>query len=108
LFRLTPTATLTGRIYTAKSRLQLNNNPEGVGFLPPILLEATTDGRWHVAAALPALLGTWWLSRFVRRGWHTLGDPVHGVLIAPVENGKVLDDSGDAIAAQVQSAHKPG
>ena len=41
LFRLTPTATLTGRIYTAKSRLQLNNNPEGVGFLPPIgIIEA--------------------------------------------------------------------
>jgi iron complex outermembrane receptor protein len=34
LFRLTPTATLTGRIYTGKSRLQLNNNPEGVGTLP--------------------------------------------------------------------------
>jgi vitamin B12 transporter len=34
LFRLTPTATLTGRIYTGKSRLQLNNNPEGVGILP--------------------------------------------------------------------------
>jgi len=35
LFRLTPTATLSGRIYTAKSRLQLNNNPEGLGTLPP-------------------------------------------------------------------------
>jgi len=35
LFRLTPTATLTGRIYTGKSRLSLNNNPEGVGTLPP-------------------------------------------------------------------------
>lgn len=35
LFRLTPTATLTGRIYAAKSRLQLNNNPEGIGTLPP-------------------------------------------------------------------------
>src|ERR1041385_6359986 len=34
LFRLSPTATLTGRIYTGKSRLQLNNNPEGVGILP--------------------------------------------------------------------------
>lgn len=34
LFRLTPTATLSGRIYTGKSRLQLNNNPEGVGTLP--------------------------------------------------------------------------
>jgi iron complex outermembrane receptor protein len=35
LFRLTPTATLSGRVYTAKSRLQLNNNPEGIGALPP-------------------------------------------------------------------------
>jgi vitamin B12 transporter len=34
LFRLTPTATLTGRIYTGKSHLQLNNNPEGAGTLP--------------------------------------------------------------------------
>lgn len=35
LFRLTPTATLSGRIYTASSRLQLNNSPEGIGNLPP-------------------------------------------------------------------------
>jgi len=35
LFRLTPTATLSGRIYTGKSRLSLNNNPEAVGTLPP-------------------------------------------------------------------------
>ena len=35
LFRLAPTATLTGRIYAAKSRLQLNNNPQGIGALPP-------------------------------------------------------------------------
>ena len=34
LFRLTPTATLSGRIYTAKSRAQLNNSPEGIGNLP--------------------------------------------------------------------------
>jgi vitamin B12 transporter len=34
LFRLTPSATVSGRIYTGKSRLQLNNNPEGVGTLP--------------------------------------------------------------------------
>jgi membrane protease YdiL (CAAX protease family) len=73
-----------------------------VGFLPPILLEATMDGRWHVAAAVPAVLGTWWLIRFVRQGWHTLGDPVHGVLIAPVEIGI------PARAAQVHSAHKHG
>ena len=35
LFRLTPTATLSGRIYTANSRLQLNNSPQGIGNLPP-------------------------------------------------------------------------
>ena len=34
LFRLAPTATLTARIYAASARLQLNNNPEGVGTLP--------------------------------------------------------------------------
>jgi vitamin B12 transporter len=35
LFRLTPTTTLSGRIYAANSRLQLNNSPEGIGNLPP-------------------------------------------------------------------------
>src|SRR6267378_1435006 len=35
LFRLTPTTTLSGRIYAANSRLQLNNSPQGVGNLPP-------------------------------------------------------------------------
>jgi vitamin B12 transporter len=34
LFRLTPTITLSGRIYAANSRLQLNNSPEGIGTLP--------------------------------------------------------------------------
>ena len=34
LFRLTPTTTLSGRIYAANSRLQLNNSPEGIGALP--------------------------------------------------------------------------
>jgi iron complex outermembrane receptor protein len=40
LFRLTPTATLTGRIYTAKSRVELNNNPEGLGTLPAGIIKA--------------------------------------------------------------------
>src|SRR6266852_1080804 len=35
LFRLTPSTTLSGRIYAAKSRLQLNNSPQGIGTLPP-------------------------------------------------------------------------
>ncbi|HKP38270.1 MAG TPA: TonB-dependent receptor [Pyrinomonadaceae bacterium] len=34
LFRLTPTATLSGRIYASKSRVQLNNSPQGIGTLP--------------------------------------------------------------------------
>src|SRR5713226_7275601 len=34
LFRLSPTATLSGRIYAANSRLQLNNSPQGIGDLP--------------------------------------------------------------------------
>ena len=34
LFRLAPTTTLTGRVYAAKSRLQLNNSPQGIGTLP--------------------------------------------------------------------------
>lgn len=35
LFRLTPTAALSGRIYAMTSRLQLNNTPEAIGILPP-------------------------------------------------------------------------
>jgi len=34
LFRLTPTTTLSGRIYASNSRLQLNNSPQGIGTLP--------------------------------------------------------------------------
>jgi iron complex outermembrane receptor protein len=34
-FRLTPTATLSGRIYASNSRQQVNNSPEGIGTLPP-------------------------------------------------------------------------
>jgi iron complex outermembrane receptor protein len=58
LFRLTPTATLTGRIYAAKSRLQLNNNPQGIGTLPPagiieaIPLSLTEQHRFE--AGVPA------------------------------------------------------
>ena len=41
LFRLSPTATLTGRIYGVKSRLQLNTTPQGIGNLPATgLIEA--------------------------------------------------------------------
>ena len=36
LFRLTPTATLSGRAYATNSRVQLNTNPETIGNFPPI------------------------------------------------------------------------
>jgi iron complex outermembrane receptor protein len=61
LFRLTPTATLTGRIYTANSRLELNNNPEGIGNLPPTgIIEAIplsqAEQRRFAAGVPPAQL----------------------------------------------------
>jgi iron complex outermembrane receptor protein len=34
LFRFSPTTTLSGRIYTANSRLQLNNSPDAIGTVP--------------------------------------------------------------------------
>jgi membrane protease YdiL (CAAX protease family) len=52
--------------------------------LPLAALEVAADRRVQVAFLVPGLFGTWWLVRFLRRGWHTLGDPVHGVL-APAE-----------------------
>ncbi len=60
LFRLTPTTTLSGRIYAANSRSQLNNSPEGIGTLPPagiieaIALSPEEQSRYQagVAAAL--------------------------------------------------------
>lgn len=46
LFRLTPTTTLSGRIYAADSRLELNNNPQGIGTLPPTgIIEAIPLSR---------------------------------------------------------------
>src|SRR5687768_4387649 len=35
LFNLTPSTSLSARLYGVKSRLQLNSNPEGIGNLPP-------------------------------------------------------------------------
>src|SRR6266852_5202280 len=35
VFRLTPTTTLSGRIYAANSRVQLNNSPQTIGNLSP-------------------------------------------------------------------------
>src|ERR1043165_8332779 len=41
LFRLTPTASLSGRIYATSSRSLLNNSPEAIGSLPPtVIIEA--------------------------------------------------------------------
>ena len=40
LFRLTPATTVSGRIYASNSRLQLNNNPQGIGTLPAGIIEA--------------------------------------------------------------------
>lgn len=46
LFRLSPSATLSGRIYAANSRVQLNNSPEGIGTLPPTgIIEAVALSR---------------------------------------------------------------
>jgi hypothetical protein len=47
-------------------------------FLPLSVLQAAADWPLQLASVVPGLLGTWWLVRFLRRGWHTLGDPVHG------------------------------
>ena len=35
LFRVAPTATISGRIYANNSRVQLNNNPQAIGAIPP-------------------------------------------------------------------------
>jgi membrane protease YdiL (CAAX protease family) len=48
-------------------------------FLPLAVLEALADWPLQLAAVVPAAFGAFWLVRFVRRGWHTLGDPVDGV-----------------------------
>jgi CAAX prenyl protease-like protein len=47
--------------------------------LPLAVLEALSDWPLQLAGMVPALFGTFWLVRFVRRGWHTLGDSVDGV-----------------------------
>jgi membrane protease YdiL (CAAX protease family) len=47
--------------------------------LPVGVLEAAADRRLQLAFLAAGLLGTLWLVRFLWRGWHTLGDPVHGI-----------------------------
>ena len=40
LFHLSPTTTLSGRVYAVNSRLQLNNSPQAIGTLPTGIIEA--------------------------------------------------------------------
>ncbi|HSS21125.1 MAG TPA: TonB-dependent receptor [Pyrinomonadaceae bacterium] len=61
LFRLSPTTTLSGRIYATNSRLQLNNTPEGIGILPPTgIIEAVAlshEQQRRFEAGLPVAPG---------------------------------------------------
>ena len=60
-FNLTPTATLSARIYAANSRLQLNNNPQGIGNLPPtgiidaVALSPEEQRRYEAGIPVPLL-----------------------------------------------------
>lgn len=61
LFRLSPTITLSGRIYAANSRLQLNNSPAAIGTVPaPGIIEAVplslTEQRRYEAGVPISLL----------------------------------------------------
>ncbi|HKO93251.1 MAG TPA: CPBP family intramembrane glutamic endopeptidase [Polyangiaceae bacterium] len=49
-----------------------------VHLLPSTLFQAAGSWPAQLAFLVPGLLGAWWLVRFLRREWHTLGDPVHG------------------------------
>ncbi|MGH9872042.1 MAG: TonB-dependent receptor [Pyrinomonadaceae bacterium] len=60
-FHLTPTTTLSGRIYATNSRLQLNNSPESIGTLPPTgIIDAVAlspgEQRRYEAGVPPSLL----------------------------------------------------
>src|SRR5436190_20475586 len=61
LFRLTPTTTLSGRIYAANSRLQLNNSPDAIGTPPPtgiidaIPLSLTEQRRFEAGVPIASL-----------------------------------------------------
>jgi membrane protease YdiL (CAAX protease family) len=75
----------TTRTIWAPVAAHVMNNLFAVGmahsgrYLPLAVLEALSDWPLQLAAAVPAAFGTFWLVRFVRRGWRTLGDPVDGV-----------------------------
>src|SRR5882672_7323720 len=61
LFRLTPTTTLSGRIYAANSRVQLNNSPDAIGTPPPtgiidaIPLSLTEQRRFEAGVPIASL-----------------------------------------------------
>src|SRR6266850_1151133 len=61
LFRLSPTTTLSGRIYAANSRLQLNNSPDAIGTPPPtgiidaIPLSLTEQRRFEAGVPIASL-----------------------------------------------------
>src|SRR6267378_1387320 len=61
LFRLSPTTTLSGRIYAANSRLQLNNSPDAIGAPPPtgiidaIPLSLTEQRRFEAGVPIASL-----------------------------------------------------
>jgi membrane protease YdiL (CAAX protease family) len=56
--------------------------PRSIELVPPHWLDVVVEWRLQYIAFVPGVLGTWWLVRFLRRGWHTLGDPVDGVLVS--------------------------
>jgi len=61
LFRLSPTITLSGRIYAANSRLQLNNSPAAIGTVPAtgiieaIPLSLTEQRRYEAGVPISLL-----------------------------------------------------
>jgi iron complex outermembrane receptor protein len=61
LFRLSPTITLSGRIYAANSRLQLNNSPAAIGTVPAtgiieaVPLSLTEQRRYEAGVAISLL-----------------------------------------------------
>src|SRR6185295_16449582 len=61
LFRLSPTTTLSGRIYAANSRLQINNSPDAIGTVPPtgiidaIPLSITEQRRFESGVPISSL-----------------------------------------------------
>src|SRR6266446_1959563 len=61
LFRFSPTTTLSGRIYAAKSRLDLNNSPDAIGTVPAtgiinaIPLSLTEQHRFEAGVPISSL-----------------------------------------------------